>query len=167
MSCPRNPEGDAKMTFYEEKQGMAPWLHGLFAISILCSIGLLFWVGSGTVEGCVLAITGLLLLNLFHMRTEIRRDCVYVRLGLLFPMIWRRIPLQPIIEVREVQYRPLRDAGGWGFRYGRFEGKRCWYFTMRGDKGVLIVTRDQQRRIVGSQRPEALAQAVNKALRSL
>ncbi|NLV43027.1 MAG: hypothetical protein GXY07_00850 [Candidatus Hydrogenedentes bacterium] len=155
------------MTYYKEKQGIRLWLHILFAVAILSSLLLLFWVGSGTLEGVLLGVTGLLLLNLFCLCTEIRQDIIYTRLGLLFPMLWRRIPLESVVDVREVHYRPLRDAGGWGYRRGRFDGKPCWYYTMRGDQGILVVTRDNRQHIVGSQTPEALARAINEARRAL
>lgn len=155
------------MTYFEEKQGISLWIHILFAVTVLGSLCLLFWLGSGTLEGALLGVSGLLLLNLFCLRTEVRQDIIYTRLGLLFPMLWRRIPLKSVVEAREVCYRPLRDAGGWGYRRGRFDGKPCWYYTMRGNQGALMVTRDNRQHIVGSQTPEALACAVNEARRVL
>ena len=79
-------------------------------------------------------------------------------------MFWRRIPLDAIDAVLAVQYRPLRDAGGWGYRWGKYDGRRCWFYTMRGNRGVLIRTRDNRQHILGSQNPEALARAIQEAL---
>jgi len=66
---------------------------------------------------------------------------------------WRREQLR---RCEATTYRPLRDFGGWGIRFGA-GGTRC--YSARGNRGVLLET-DKRRVILGSQRPEELAAAI-------
>jgi hypothetical protein len=101
--------------------------------------------------------------NVFRLRTVVRDDELYVRFGYFFPMYWKRIPLSDVRDVRAVEYRPLRDAGGWGIRFGRFESEKCRFLNARGNRGVLVQTTGK-RWIIGSQKPEALCAALQEAL---
>ncbi len=163
------------MVYYTESQTVASWvfilLVGIFVLTVflpLCS-GQVGRQQDG--EGLVAALLAVFLLplvaNLLCLRTEVRQDVIYLRLGFLFPMMWRRIPLDTVVSVEAVRYRPVRDAGGWGYRYGRYDGRSCWYYTMRGNLGVRLVDDENRQYIVGSQTPEALARAVNEARRAL
>ncbi|MFO7976966.1 MAG: hypothetical protein R6V12_20330 [Candidatus Hydrogenedentota bacterium] len=98
-------------------------------------------------------------LNVFHMRTTVTEDQVIVQFGRFFPMYRKRIPLANINSSRAVEYRPIRDAGGWGIRFGRFENKSCRFLNSRGSRGVLVETADL-RYIIGSQVPEQLQRAI-------
>lgn len=160
------------MVYYTETQTVAFWvfilLAGIFVLTVflpLCS-GQTGRQQDG--EGLVAALLAVFLLplvaNLLCLRTEVRQDVIYLRLGFLFPMMWRRIPLDTVVSVEAVRYRPIRDAGGWGYRYGRYDGRSCWYYTMRGNRGVYILDADNRQHIVGSQDPERLAAAIRTAL---
>ena len=110
-------------------------------------------------EALFLAL-GVVVLNLFSMRTIVDRNGAVVTFGRWFPLYRKRIAPGEIAGVRVVAYRPLRDFGGWGIRFGRFEGKRCRALNVRGDRGVLLTLRDGGRLVIGSQTPEALAAAL-------
>jgi hypothetical protein len=79
-------------------------------------------------------------------------------------LIKKDIPLADIREARVVEYRPIRQFGGWGIRSGKFEGKKTGCYSMKGNRGVLIsLERDVRvcitktnRVIVGSATPERL-----------
>lgn len=161
------------MQQYRETQRVALWVYALLAGIIFMTICWPLMTGIGMkeekefqvflVSALAVAIVIPLVMNLLWLRTEVLTDKVYMRLGLLFPMMWRRIPLADIESVAVIAYRPLRDAGGWGYRLGRYEGERCWYYTMRGTRGVLVRTRDGKLHIIGSQVPEKLATAIESA----
>ena len=60
----------------------------------------------------------------------------------------------------EVQtYRPIRDYGGWGIRYGR-GGKA---YNVSGNRGVMLELSDGQKLLIGSQKPDDLANAISSA----
>ncbi len=156
---------------YYEQQHFAAWVYVVLVAVILGSFAP-FWgidfpeqhgvlIAAGIFAGIFLGIA--IALNVFRMHTEVRHDSIYIHFGIFFPMIWKTLPLDTIEEVRVVQYRPLRDAGGWGWRCGRFDGQRTWFYNAKGDQGVLIGTTEGHHYIIGSQQPELLAKALNQA----
>src|SRR5262249_58159993 len=74
----------------------------------------------------------------------------------------RSVALGAIQRIEVVSYRPLRDYGGWGIRTGR-DGERV--LNARGNRGVLLDLGDGTPLLIGSQRPEALAIAIQRPLR--
>jgi len=97
--------------------------------------------------------------DMMHLRTRVADGEVYVQIGRMIPTFWKHIPLKDISDLRTVQYRPLRDGGGWGWRIGRFEGAGCWFYNAKGDRGVFFRT-PQRNYIIGSQDPDALVAAI-------
>ena len=74
----------------------------------------------------------------------------------------RVIAADAIVGVEVIQYHPIRDYGGWGLRFTR-DGERI--YNARGDRGVRIRLRDGSRLLIGSQRSEELALALDAARR--
>jgi hypothetical protein len=102
------------------------------------------------------------LLLFMRLVTEVRADGL--RLA-YWPLRTRVVPWSEIREVEAVSYRPIRDYGGWGIRYG---GRRKgWAYNASGNRGVRLTLRDGSRLLAGSQRPEALAQAIRARLPSV
>lgn len=159
------------MPVFREEQRYPRWVYLLAAAAFF---GALFAEavetlssgrGGGPYEwipGVLGATAGMLILNLLFMATEVTRTELVVTMGRFFPLYRRRVALADILEVRAVTYRPLRDAGGWGIRWGRFEGIRCAFLNARGDRGVFLNLRNGKRLIIGSQNAEALAEAVSR-----
>ena len=163
------------MLYYRETQATGLWVYLLLLGVAVFSLYMPLY--AGLAEGEALSMELLLptlltvgtlplVMNLLCLRTEVERERICIRLGFLFPMMWRRLPLDTIASVAVIRYRPLRDAGGWGYRWGKYEGRRCWYYSMRGNRGVLIITNDNKQHVVGSQNPQALAQAIRDASES-
>jgi hypothetical protein len=86
--------------------------------------------------------------------TEVRGDGLYVCFVWLWPE--RTIPWDQIRDVATRTYRPIRDFGGWGVRWAA----RGIVYHARGKRGVRLVLASGERLLIGSQRPEELAQAV-------
>lgn len=157
---------------YEETQRFAIWVYILMFVLVFGLIAA--YVGSAAEPddpanepkriGAGLFVLAVLLLicNLLLLRARVRENDVYVSLGALFPMLWRRIKLDAIVEERVVTYRPIRDAGGWGWRLGMFEKTPTSFLNARGNRGVLLTT-NQRPVIIGSQDPDALAKAIARA----
>jgi hypothetical protein len=57
-----------------------------------------------------------------------------------------------IISWEVVEYRPLRDYGGWGIRYGR-EGKA---YNVQGNKGLKLTLIDEQKILIGTMEHQRL-----------
>ena len=97
---------------------------------------------------------------LYKMRlvTEVRAEGVLTQ----FKGFWRPrlIPLSTIHSYQVVTYKPLAEYGGWGIRDG-FNGGKA--YTSSGNRGVQLELKDGGRLLIGSQRPEELAQAIEQA----
>ena len=161
------------MHSFREEQRFAPWVYLLLIVTALA--GLAGPPFAMALAGDASALTPVLLvelfvgalmalpLNLLFVVTEVAEQEVVVSFGRWFTLYRKRVALHDISEARPVYYRPIRDAGGWGIRWGRFEGKRCAFLNARGDRGVLLVYGTEKHLVIGSQEPEQLAHAIRKA----
>ena len=115
------------------------------------------WVARLGVAGLAAAGVGLLVGEfLVPMRTTLLSDELQIRFGRRTRF---RIPLKNVVSAYPRTYHPIREYGGWGIRQG-FQGRA---FNMRGDQGVQLVLRSGQRVLIGTQTPEALAEAIRQA----
>lgn len=154
---------------YEETQFFPAWVYAIVAGIGLISLAA---VGSAVVNeveplqaaasGALIGVLGITAaLNILVLRTRVLPGELHVSLGWV-PFFWTHINLRELEEGRVVAYRPIWDAGGWGLRFGRFEGRTCRYWTARGNKGVFVAG-GKRRLIVGSQQPEQLYRALESA----
>jgi hypothetical protein len=149
------------------------WLWALVLfISLLSLYGLVQQIflgipfGSNPAPDTVLVIIAVifgLMLPIFlyktNLTTEVRNDGLYIRF-FPFHLSFHRIAPEDIKEFEARTYRPLRDYGGWGIRYGR-EGKA---YNVSGNRGVQLVLFDGKQLLIGSQRPDELTEALSLAL---
>jgi hypothetical protein len=161
-----------QLIYFREVQKNGQWW--LWAVVLIpCAL-----VGYGAVQQLVfgkpwgdraMSDAGLVMLVLFltaviiwlyktQLVTEVRGEGVQVQ----FKWFWRPrlIPLSTIHSYEVVTYRPLADYGGWGIRYG-FNGGKA--YTSSGNRGVQLEFKDGGRLLIGSQRPEELAHAIEQA----
>ena len=122
---------------------------GLIVVSVACP-------PAGIVFGLALP----LLFYVMNLTTEVREDGLYYR---LFPFHWsfQSIGGSDIDKFESITYRPLRDYGGWGIRYG-FNGKA---YNVSGNRGVQLQLRDGRQVLIGSRKPEDLADALQLIIR--
>ncbi|MQF82624.1 hypothetical protein FIM02_00465 [SAR202 cluster bacterium AD-802-E10_MRT_200m] len=76
---------------------------------------------------------------------------------------WIIIPFEKIKLAEPLMYRPLRDYGGWGIRYGKM-GKA---YNVSGNRGVLLTFDTGTPILIGSQNHELLAATINSKLKYL
>jgi hypothetical protein len=114
--------------------------------------------------GLVIGLGLLMLFFIFllHMTTAVTHANVHVWFGWM-PYYRRSLVIGAIRSVDVVTYRPIRDFGFWGIRSGR-DGERA--LIARGNRGVRIELSDGSKLLIGSQQPELLAAAIDRALRS-
>ena len=158
---------------YEERQNFPLWLwvlSGCVFIGISAYLVYVYVKVSNAFEDYVvltwaeLLLMDLVMSNLFYMTTRVTDRRVLVRFGRYFPMMSSHIPLEQIHGLRVVDYNPLWDAGGWGYRYGRFEGKPTRFMNAKGSRGVFLEAKNH-RYVIGSQDPEGLLKAIEEVLR--
>lgn len=87
--------------------------------------------------------------------TEVRGDGLYIRF-IPFHRSFRKIPFADIQQAETRTYRPIREYGGWGIRFGP-HGRA---YNVSGNRGVQLVLAGGKRLLIGSQQPDALLQAI-------
>jgi len=65
---------------------------------------------------------------------------------------YRHIELRDIERWEVVKYRPIKEYGGWGIRYGRLDTA----YNVSGNMGLRITLKNRKRFLFGTRRPEAL-----------
>ncbi|MFT2008937.1 DUF6141 family protein [Pontibacter sp. 13R65] len=144
---------------------------------VLLGVAAIFWIGffyqlfSGNnfgqnpivgVEAAILfVLIGIGLPYFFYkmsLTTEVHAGYISVR---FFPFQLKplQIPLHLVRDYEKVTYNPIGDYGGWGIRWG-FKGKA---FNMSGNEGVLLHFYNRKPLLIGSQRPDALFNAITQA----
>lgn len=86
-----------------------------------------------------------------------------VRIGFvtpLLPLFRKSIALKQIGGAEAVTYRPIRDYGGWGVRYGG----NGWAYSVSGNRGVQLKMKEGHDILLGSRQPERLAAAIQRAM---
>lgn len=74
------------------------------------------------------------------------------------PFHSRVIPLTDITQATARTYSPVKEYGGWGIKGW---SKRNVAYNMNGDRGVQLVLTGDRRVLIGSDRPEELARAID------
>lgn len=72
------------------------------------------------------------------------------------PLIRKAVPFADIVDLRSVEYRPIREFGGWGVRgTGK---RRAW--TARGNRAVLLELTGERELLVGTDHPQRLEERI-------
>lgn len=111
----------------------------------------------------LIIIAGLLPLLFGRLLISVKGSVLRINYGYI-NLIKKDIPLREIKETRVVQYRPLRQFGGWGIRCGNFEDKKTGCYSLKGNRGLLLTLAHNvrvcviktDRVIIGSEAPEKL-----------
>jgi len=90
--------------------------------------------------------------------TEVRDDALLIR---FFPLTHQKIPFEDIRRCEVRTYSPIREFGGWGIRYGR----KAKAYNVSGNRGVQLELSNGKRLLIGSQRPEELARAIEAKMK--
>jgi hypothetical protein len=104
-------------------------------------------------------IAAAVLMFAIKLETEVRTDGLYVR---LYPLHirYRKFTPQDLAEHYSRTYKPIREYGGWGIRCS-FTGKGKAY-NVSGNKGVQLVLTNDKKLLIGSQKPDELAAAIDQ-----
>ena len=147
------------MAVFSEQQGFSRnFINGLFVSVVLLFLGLAWRSQTqGLLVGAALVAVLWALMLAAKMTTQVDDDGITIR-TLFF--INRRISYDEIVTAQSVVYKPLRDFGGWGYRIG--PGGKA--YNMSGNLGVQLVLTRERRVLIGSQKPDDLAAAINGAM---
>jgi hypothetical protein len=93
------------------------------------------------------------MLLLAPLYVAVYHDGVRIR----FAFVRRVIAAREIASVEAVDYRPIRDFGGWGIRGTR----KNRAYNVRGTHGAQLVLEGHRKLLIGSRRADELAAAIN------
>ena len=105
----------------------------------------------------IMAVIALAMISTYGgFRTQVTRDTVTVRMGLLgFKLL--QLKMADIASVEVHAFSPLHDFGGYGIRFNR----EMQAYYLQGDRGVKITVVDGRKYLIGSDRPEHLAAVID------
>ena len=108
----------------------------------------------------IIPIAVAVLFSVVKLETEVRSDGLYVR---FFPIHihFKKFTAEDLSEYYARTYRPILEYGGWGIRFGK--GGRA--YNISGNKGAQLVLKSGKRLLIGSQRPDELAEAIGSVMK--
>lgn len=115
-------------------------------------------LGAGAVVLALVAVGLPVMFLMARLVVEVHDDRIVVRFR---PLVTRTVPLDTIVSVEPVRYRPIWDYGGWGIKGWT---RRRIAYNVRGNRGVLLGLRDGRTILLGSQHAEELAAAIRAAM---
>lgn len=86
--------------------------------------------------------------------TTVNPDTITLRFRGLFKT--RTVPISSVKHAQARTYKPLREYGGWGIK----AGPSGWTYNVSGHEGVQLKLSDAKPLLIGSRRPEELAEAI-------
>lgn len=173
-----NHHVDQGIKFLEVQQFRQAWLWVLLlpstaAVFVLFGYGMIRQLvfhqpwGDRPLSDTALAITGTIMIVsmigltyfffVLKLITETRKDGLHIR---FFPLSSRHISFDEIATCEVRTYRPIREFGGWGIKYGR-GGKA---YNVSGNRGVQLKFKTGKTLLIGSQRPEVLYGAIRTGM---
>lgn len=126
-------------------------------------IGWVLLVASGLIRdlmGPVLVLALLIFFALARLVVRVSPEGLDVE---FHPLTHRHIPLTDIASCEARVYRPMREYGGWGIRWG-WKGRA---YNIRGNRGVQLTLRSGESVLLGSQREDELASVIRQQMRSV
>ena len=168
MDDGREGEAAGPVLFHEEQAFRQAWLWILVAgawIALVAGLGagayreVLRGSGLGAMLGIVLATGVVWLLLAARLVVAVTPGLLTVR---FFPFHRRprEFPLETIARWEPRTYRPILEYGGWGIRLGLRAG---WAYNVSGNRGVQLLFQGGKKILIGSQRSEELARALDEA----
>ena len=154
--------------FEEEQTFRQKWIDVLL-LSIAIMLLIVFTIvvlrkGDDSKEASLVLLTALALIFLIRalvknsrLITKIAGSGIYVRFPPLLPSL-TQYSWNDIQEVYLREYNPLGEYGGWGIRFG-LKGRA---FNVSGNIGLQIVFKDGSRVLIGTNRPEQMADIPNR-----
>lgn len=128
------------------------------AVAVLREPDMAGFAGGALVAG--LMLFGIVLERfLFGLTVTVHRDRVRFGLGRGGP-IAGEVRYERVARLESVEYRPLRDFGGWGVRGST--NRRAW--TASGHQAVVLHLHDGRQIYLGSANPRRLEERIRAAM---
>jgi hypothetical protein len=107
----------------------------------------------GLVLALVLGTLGFVFLLILNLKLETRIDQSGVSFR-YFPFIqsWRKFPKETIQSISVINYSPITDYGGWGFK----GNKTTKAYSILGDRGLLLDVGEKKKIMIGTLKAKEL-----------
>jgi hypothetical protein len=107
----------------------------------------------GLVLTLVLGTLGFVFLLILNLKLETRIDQSGVSFR-YFPFIqsWLKFPKETIQSISVINYSPITDYGGWGFK----ENKTTKAYSILGDRGLLLDVGGKKKIMIGTLKAKEL-----------
>jgi hypothetical protein len=142
------------------------WVHILWIESIIFTMFFVFFsfstiefIGMKIVLLFIFIVVCVASILFCGFKVEVNNSFFTLRTGFLRLRLLH-IELDSIVSVETITFRPIRDFGGWGIRWGNFEGKPVWAYFMSGSQGIRLLTNQNIQYIIGSDTPIRLVKAI-------
>jgi hypothetical protein len=106
----------------------------------------------------IIPIAVAILFLMLKLETEVRSDGLYIRF-FPFHLIYKKFAPEGLKEYYVRTYRPLKEFGGWGIRYGFGESGKA--YNIKGNQGLQLVFKNGKRLLIGTQKSKRLLEAVD------
>jgi hypothetical protein len=93
---------------------------------------------------------------IIKLETRITTNAIFFRFY-PFQIKFRKITKDEINHLDLVQFRPIRDFGGWGIRMG---SEVDWAYTIAGNKGLKVFNNSGKVILIGTQKSDELQRAL-------
>ena len=160
----------ARRYHYQETSLFAWWVHLLIwfcALACIVPAVLPILTGGerplrevGYLIAIGLAIPAFLYLLFGSLRTRVTSEAVEISWG-LSGIIRKVVSFSQIESMEPVTYRPIREFGGWGIRFGRGK-KQAW--TASGNQALVLHLKGGVHLYVGSGHPARLEERIRSAM---
>lgn len=97
-----------------------------------------------------------------ELELEIKNRTIYYRFP---PFVWtkRRISLESVHSARVIRYNPVKEYGGWGYRW---RWKKGVSLNIGGKDGLEIIYGPKSKKvIIGTKKPEALKKVIAQLMK--
>jgi len=152
------------MRIFKENQRFRQWWLIIVLITIVLASALPLFseisLNEVKLKSLIAPVISLLVLVLvFILNLETRINSKGISAGFEpLPFLRRKYNWDEIQECFVRTYAPVSEYGGWGIRgFGRAKA-----YTVSGNKGIQIITKTNERFLIGTDKPDLAKRAINK-----
>jgi hypothetical protein len=99
----------------------------------------------------IIFVANLILIAL-KLNTKINKQGIYFQL-FPFQFKYNEISWNDVLTIEVRKYKPIREYGGWGYRFSFKNGKA---YNISGNMGLQIVLKNGDKILIGTQKPDEL-----------
>jgi hypothetical protein len=173
MTSATHGRRETRLLFEEEQRFVGTWI--MIPVLAVVVLGWYFFVrqvvmgepvGNRPADDwgiVILWLTAGILMPLFFVSLKLTVRVTPEQIHMRFsPLYKRTIPMGEVKTCAMRTYRPIREYGGWGVRCGF---KRGMAYNVSGNEGAQLELTNGKKVLIGSQRANELASAINRAMK--